>query len=120
AQRIARGLLAQRELGADEARHSAAFSARIFPIPSHGTKRMEIEYHESIPVENLRSLFAVPLRPDVYRGLTARKMNVHFELTSAHAIKDFELLSKSYPFKIEKQDEHSIVGDFSGDNVAFT
>jgi Ca-activated chloride channel family protein len=120
AQRIDPGLLQQGERGADEARHSAAFSARIFPIPSHGTKRMEIEYHESIPVENLRSLFAIPLRPDVYRGLTARKMNVHFELTSAHSIKDFEVLSKTYPFKIEKQDEHSVVGSFSGENVAFT
>src|SRR3954465_14922404 len=76
AQRVDPGLLQQGERGADEARHSAAFSARIFPIPSHGTKRMEIEYHESISVENLRSLFAIPLRPDAYRGLTARKMNV--------------------------------------------
>jgi Ca-activated chloride channel homolog len=120
AQRIDPGLLQQGERGADEARHSAAFSARIFPIPAHGTKRMEIEYHESIPVENLKSLFAIPLRPDVYRGLTARKMNVHLELTSAHSIKDFEVLSKTYPFQIEKQDEHSVVGNFSGDNVAFT
>ena len=47
-------------------------------------------------------------------------MNVHFELTSAHAIKDFELLSKSYPFKIEKRDEHTVVGGFSGDNITFT
>ncbi len=120
AQRIDPGLLQQGERGADEARHSAAFSARIFPIPAHGTKRMEIEYHESILVENLRSLFAIPLRPDVYHGLTARKMNVHLELSSAHSIKDFEILSKSYPFKIEKQDEHSVVGNFTGDNVAFT
>src|SRR3954469_6594467 len=120
AQRIDPGLLQQGARGADGARHSAAFSARIFPIPGHGTKRMEIEYHESIPVENLRSLFAIPLRPDAYRGLTARKMNVHLELTSAHAIKEFEVLSKTYAFKIEKQDEHSVVGGFSGDNVAFT
>ena len=33
AQRIDPGLLQQGERGADEARHSAAFSARIFPIP---------------------------------------------------------------------------------------
>src|SRR5882724_3045396 len=120
AQRIDPGLLQQGERGADEAQHSAAFSARIFPIPAHGTKRMEIEYHENIPVENLKSVFAIPLRPDVYRGLTARKMTVHFELASAHAIKDFEVLSKAYVFKIERQDEHSVVGSFTGENVAFT
>src|SRR3954465_5151057 len=120
AQKIDPGLLQQGERGAEEARHSAAFSAKIFPIPGYGTKRMEIEYHESIPVENLRSLFAIPLRPDVYRGLAARKVNVHLELTSAHAIKEFEVLSKIYAFKVEKQDEHSVVGNFAGDNVTFT
>src|SRR3954469_9473132 len=120
AQRIDPGLLQQGERGADEARHSAAFSARIFPIPSHGTKRMEIEYHESIPVENLKSLFAIPLRPDAYHGLTARKLTVNFALTSAHTIKQFEVLSKTLPIKVEKQDEHSVVGSFRGENVAFT
>src|SRR4051812_8945962 len=120
AQRIDPGLLQQGERGAEEARHSAAFSAKIFPIPAHGTKRMEIEYHESIPIENLKSLFAIPLRPDAYHGLTARKMTVNFELTSAHTIKQFEVLSKTLPIKVEKQDEHSVVGSFRGENVAFT
>src|SRR5690349_17026991 len=103
AQKIDPGLLQQGERGAEEARHSAAFSAKIFPIPAHGTKRMEIEYHESIPVENLKSLFAIPLRPDAYHGLSARKMTVNFELTSAHTIKQFEVLSKTLPLKIDKQ-----------------
>jgi Uncharacterized protein containing a von Willebrand factor type A (vWA) domain len=120
AQRIDPGLLQQGERGADEARHSAAFSAKIFPIPARGTKRMEIEYHESIPVENLKSIFAIPLRPDAYHGLTARKMTVNFELTSAHTIKRFEVLSKTLPLKIQKQDEHSVTGTFSGEDVAFT
>src|SRR3954471_18979365 len=120
AQRIDPGLLQQGERGADEARHSAAFSAKIFPIPAHGTKRMEIEYHESIPVENLKSLFAIPLRPDAYHGLTAGKLTVNFELTSAHTIKQFEVLSKTLPLKIQRQDEHSVVGSFGGEHVAFT
>src|SRR3954468_23012686 len=120
AQKIDPGLLQQGERGAEEARHSAAFSAKIFPIAAHGTKRMEIEYHESIPVENLKSLFAIPLRPDAYHGLTARKMTVNFELTSAHTIKQFEVLSKTLPLKVNKQDEHSVSASFTGENVAFT
>src|SRR3954468_10865947 len=120
AQRIDPGLLQQGERGADEARHSAAFSAKIFPIPAHGTKRMEIEYHESIPVENLKSVFAIPLRPDAYHGLTAGKLTVNFELTSAHTIKQFEALSNTLPLKIQKQDEHSVSASFTGENVAFT
>jgi len=53
--------------GAGEAARSAIFSARIVPIPPFGTKRLEFEYHEAIPVENLKSYFAIPLRPDAYR-----------------------------------------------------
>jgi hypothetical protein len=32
---------------------------------------LEIEYHESTPVENLKSYFAIPLRPDVYSSQAA-------------------------------------------------
>ena len=55
------GLLQMGERGAEEAKRSSVFSARITPIPAWGTKRLEIEYHESIPVENLKSYFAIPL-----------------------------------------------------------
>ena len=58
------GLLRQGQAGAAEARRTAVFSARVAPIPAYGFKRIEIEYHERIPVENLQSYFAIPLRPD--------------------------------------------------------
>jgi Ca-activated chloride channel family protein len=49
------GLLQMGERGSEEARRTSVFSARIVPIPRYGTKRLEIEYHESIPVESLKS-----------------------------------------------------------------
>ena len=51
-----------------------------------GTKRLEIEYHESIPVENFKSYFAIPLRPDAYQAQAAQHLRINFELRSAHAI----------------------------------
>ena len=51
------GLLQMGERGAEEAKRTSVFSARIVPIPAFGTKRLEIEYHQSIPVENLKSYF---------------------------------------------------------------
>ena len=54
-QAIDPGLLQQGEGDSGEARRSSAFTAKIVPIPGYGTKRIEIEYHERIPVENLRS-----------------------------------------------------------------
>jgi Ca-activated chloride channel homolog len=119
-QQVDPGLLQQGEQTAGEARHTAAFSAKIFPIAAYGTKRMEIEYHESIPVESLKSQFAIPLRPDAYRGLTAGKLSIHFELSSAHAIKEFVVGSKTLPMKISERDAHTVKGSFEGSNVAFT
>ena len=74
-QQIDPGLLQQGERGtegASEATRTSAFSARIVPIPGFGTKRLEMEYHEVVPVENLRSAFALPLRPDAYNAQSAR------------------------------------------------
>ncbi len=53
------GLLQQ----GDERGGTSAFSAKVFPIPAYGTKRVELEYTEMLPVENLVSRFSFPLKP---------------------------------------------------------
>lgn len=116
-QEIDPGLLQVGERGAAEARRTAVFSARIVPIPGFGTKRMEIEYHESIPVENLASFFAIPLRPDAYRALTANQLRINFELHSAHAIKKFQQLGAVYAMKISEQTPNLVRGTFEGKAV---
>src|SRR5580698_1073351 len=68
------GLLQMGERDADEARRSSIFSARVVPIPAFGTKRVEIEYQERLPMERGESFFAVPLRPDAYRAQTAGRL----------------------------------------------
>ena len=69
AQALDPGLLQMGERDADEARRSAIFSAKVVPIPAFGSKRLEIEYQERLGVEQSESMFAIPLRPDVYRAL---------------------------------------------------
>src|SRR5271154_5886335 len=89
-QSIDPGLLQMGERGAEEAKRSALFSARIVPIPAFGTKRLEFEYHETIPVENLKSYFAIPLRPDAYQAQAARHLRINFELRSALGVSNFQ------------------------------
>jgi len=120
AQAIDPGLLQQGERGAEEARRSAVFSARIVPIPARGTKRIEMEYHESIPVEDLRSMFAIPLRPDAYQAQQAALIHIDFELRSSHALASFEVVSKAFPLHIEQQTPNFVKGSFEGRQVAFT
>ncbi len=116
-QAIDPGLLQMGERGTEETRRSAVFSARITPIPGYGTKRMEIEYHESIPVENLKSYFAIPLRPDAYHAQAAAHFRINFELTSAHAIRGFAAPTKIYPLQLRDNSAHRVEGFFEEQNV---
>jgi Ca-activated chloride channel homolog len=119
-QAIDPGLLQMGERGAEEAKRSAIFSARIVPIPAYGTKRLEFEYHETIAVENLKSYFAIPLRPDAYQAQRARHLTIHFELNSAHAIANFRAAAKTFPLTLEQNTAHEVKGSFEGENVNLT
>jgi Ca-activated chloride channel family protein len=119
-QAIDPGLLQMGERTASEARHTSTFSAKIVPIPAYGTKRLEFEYHESIPVESFKSYFGIGLKPEAYHSQTARRLIIHFELRSEHPIRDFKPGSAIYPLKISKQSANLITGEFAGENVALT
>src|SRR5207302_2696441 len=101
----------------EEASRSSILSARITPIPGFGTKRLEIEYHESIPVENLKSYFAIPLRPDAYSAQAAAHFRLNFELHTAHAIRNFQAPAKAFPLQLDENTPHLVRGHFDGENV---
>ena len=119
AQTIDPGLLQQGEYGADEARRSAVFSAKVAPIPAWGFKRVEVEYHERIPVENLKSYFAVPLRPDAHRAQQAGRLSITLELDSGHAIRDLRVAGNTYPAEITTQTGTRAALRFEGTDVVF-
>jgi Ca-activated chloride channel family protein len=121
-QMIDPGLLQQGEQGTEgaaEATRTSAFSARIVPIPGFGTKRLEMEYHEVVPVENLQSAFSLPLRPDAYNAQSASELTISFSLVSAHPIRDFRVGSRSYPLQFREQTPHRVAGSFAGRHVSF-
>jgi Ca-activated chloride channel family protein len=119
-QAIDPGLLQQGERDLDEASRSAVFSARIVPIHAYGTKRLEMEYQEDIPVEKFESFLAVPLRPDAYRAQTAAHLWIKLELDSSHALRDFQVLSKQYPLQVRERTPHRAKADFEGRNVVLS
>ena len=119
-QSIDPGLLQMGERGAEEANRSSVFSARIVPIQGYGTKRLEFEYHEAIPVDGMKSYFAIPLRPDAYQAQAARHLWINFELRSEHAIWNFQAPSKTFPLTFDEQSAHVVRGHFAGQNVNLT
>ena len=72
---------------------------------------------KSIPVENLKSYFAIPLRPDAYSSQVARHLRINFELHSAHATSNFQAAAKTFPLQLDENTPHSVKGHFEGENV---
>ena len=120
AQSIDPGLLQMGERGADEARRNALFTAKIVPVPAHGTKRIEIEYQEPVGVEGLQSVLAIPIHPDIYSAITAGRLTATIQVQSAHAIADFHGIGKAFPLQIRENSANRIRAEFGGTDVALT
>ena len=116
-QAIDPGLLQMGERGPEEARRSSVFTAHIVPIPSFGTKRIEIEYNERIPVEQLASQLAIPLRPESFRAQRAGHLWITVELRSKHDLGAVEFPSELYPMQVRERSTNIVRASFEGRNV---
>ena len=116
-QAIDPGLLEQGERTEDDARRNSAFSAHITPIPAWGTKRLEMEYHQRIPLEAHKSYFVLPLKPDAYGSQHVAHLVIHFELRSAAAIKEFTVAGKQLSLKIDEQNTNGVRGTMEASDV---
>jgi len=119
AQTIDPGLLQQGEGDAAEGARSSVFSARVTPIPGWGYKRIEVEYHETIAVEELRSRFSLPLRPDAYQAQRAARFGIEIELISQSRLRDFRVVGSSYPLQIDERTDQRLVAAWDGTGVVF-
>ena len=119
-QAIDPGLLEQGERGDEDARRGSTFTAHIVPIPAFGTKRIEIEYHQTIPVENLRSAFVISLKPDAYRAQKAGVLHISFEMKSAQPLTGFTITGKQFPLHLTENGPNLVRGVFDGRDVDMT
>jgi len=120
AQAIDPGLLSAGERDGSDPKESSAFTAKIVPIPAYGTKRLELEYHQMLPVDRYMQGFTLSLKPAEYKQQIAAKMMLRLEVHSSNALQDFKLVSMMFPLKIAQQDAHTVVGTWEGANVALT
>ncbi len=116
-QAIDPGLLEMSER-TDQPTTTALFTAKIVPIPAYGTKRLELEYHQRLTVNDWTQVFLLPLKPDAYEKQSAKHFSLQFEVKSAHALQDFALVSKRFPLKMSEANAHHGVGTFEGADVS--
>lgn len=105
------GLLQQE----DEHGGNSAFSAKIFPINAYGTKRLEMEYTETLPIESLQSQFTFPLKPAYGEVQRVGELNLRLRV-----LNDYEfapVASNGYSLETIKHEKNEFVGEFHAQNV---
>jgi len=102
------GLLRQ----AEEERRNV-FSAKVFPIPALGTKRIEIQYTEELPVTGLVSHYLLGLKPERYRVQKAGFFTLEFILRSQLPVSRCAVRTPSIPLKLNTETPTCIRGSFS-------
>ncbi len=112
-QQIDPGLLQQD----DEHGGDSAFSAKVFPIPAYGTKRIEMEYTEMLPVEALTSHFTFPLKPSFGDAQRIGELNLHVHVRSDYPISPLQFDSANYPMKTLKSQPNETEYDFQAHDI---
>src|SRR5678815_6003232 len=92
-QQVDPGLLQQD----DEHEGRSAFSAKVFPIPAYGTKRIELEYTEVLPVDGLASQFTFPLKASFGDPQRVEEFNLHLRVLSDYPITPIDDERRAYP-----------------------
>ena len=101
----------------DETSSAKGFSAKIVPINSYGTKRLEMEYTEDLPVENLTSHFTFPLKPSYGEAQTVGELNLKIRVLNDFNFAPLMPENAPYPLQISKNEPNEFVGEFHATNI---
>jgi Ca-activated chloride channel family protein len=112
-QQIDPGLLQQD----DEHEGRSAFSAKVFPIPAYGTKRVEMEYTEVLAVESLVSHFTFPLKPSFGDAQRVEEFNLHVHILSDYPIAPINKERDEYPLAVTKSEPNEFEADFHANGL---
>lgn len=115
-QQVDPGLLQQD----DEHGGTTAFTAKVFPIPARGTKRIELEYTETLPVDGLTSHFSFPLKPAFGAAQRVGELNLHVRLLSDYPISVPEFTAAAYPVRTIRADANDFEAEFQARDLQLT
>lgn len=115
-QQIDPGLLQQ----TDEHGGTTAFSAKVFPIPARGTKRVELEYTETLPVDGLTSRFSFPLKPASGEAQRVGELNLHVRVLSDYPVSAPQFTAAAYPMSTIRSDPNDYEAEFQAHDVQLT
>ncbi len=101
----------------DDAGGKTVFSARVFPIPPYGTKRVEIEYAQNLPLDNFASHLTFPLKNSFGTPQTVQKFSLGVCAYSEFPFSSVNYDAQNFPLQISKQTANEFVADFAAENL---
>jgi Ca-activated chloride channel family protein len=96
----------------DERGGTSAFSAKVFPIPAYGSKRVELEYTEMLSVENLTSRLSFPLKPSFGPPQRVGELRLSVQVLSDSPISPLNFRSTAYPMQATKTGPNELIYEF--------
>ncbi len=100
----------------DEKGGISAFSAKVVPILPYGTKRLEMEFTETLPVENLESYFSFPLKNSEGKPQIAREFTLRLCVLGDYNFSNPIYNSVKFPLKITKDFPQEFEAEFHAKN----
>jgi len=113
AQMIDPGLLEQE----DDEGNATAFTVRVAPIPGYGTKRLELEYTELLPVDGLQSYYSFPLKPSEYGEQRIGHLRMDVQVLSGFPLTPLVMQGKQFALAVDRQDAHALEAHYEGVDV---
>jgi len=102
---------------ADDQGGSTAFTVKLTPIPAFGTKRLELEYTEALPVDSLQTRFSFPFKPSEYGTQIADYLKINLHVTSKLPLTKFDVEGTLFNVNFDKQDEHEVIARYENKAV---
>jgi Ca-activated chloride channel family protein len=99
---------------------STAFTVQVAPIPAYGTKRLELEYTELLPVDNLESYFSFPFKPAEYGTQSVGHLQIRLQLASRVPMTDLNLRSKGFALNFIENAPQYKSATFEANNFQLT
>jgi Ca-activated chloride channel family protein len=100
----------------DENAGPTVFSARVFPIPAWGTKRVEIEYTQTLAVENFSSRLSFPLKPSFGAAQRVGNFNLSVCASQEFPFSSISYDAENFPLRVTKQTGTEFTADFHAEN----
>ena len=101
----------------DEHEGTSSFSAKVVPIPPFGTKRVEMEYTEVLPVDGLVSHFTFPLKPSFGDPQPIDEFNLHIRVISEYPITPIAQPNQQFALTVTKSEPNEFEADIRARGV---